>query len=277
MPNATNLTSPINIHGFGRSGTTLLQNLLGATGFIQVCNEPMGLLFHSFRGGETMLASHDKEVTGLPNDNRAPIRAVHAAYTALLASSKPSWCQKLGGIPNTIVWDNLITDEDRAYASAPYPFPYAWWWRCVQTTFPLSQDLLILRAWRNVLISRAKLIREEAMPIAEDLATYYNLIAHPASRYDMTLRLEDLVKEPAKTTIQLCSVLGITYKPDYLRAMDWYASGSHDRDLVTARGKNFSWHDDYKALGRSFDTKVKAVMAPSLKRIRTRFDIDLNA
>ena len=277
MPNATNVTAPINIHGFGRSGTTLLQNLLGATGFIQVCNEPMGLLFHSFRGGETMLASHDKEITGLPNDNRAPIRAVHAAYAALLPSGKPSWCQKLGGIPNTIVWDTLITEDDHAYAPELYAFPYTWWWRCVQTSFPLSQDLLILRAWRNVLVSRAKLIGGDPIRIAEDLAVYYNLMAHPAARFDMTLRLEDLAKEPAKSMIQLCRVLGIAYKAEYLRAMEWYASGSRDRDLTSARTNEFSWQDDYKALGRSFDTKAKAIMGPSLKRIRARFQTDLNA
>lgn len=277
MPNATNVTAPINIHGFGRSGTTLLQNLLGATGFIQVCNEPMGLLFHSFRGGETMVASHDKEITGLPHDHRAPVRAVHAAYAALLPSSKPGWCQKLGGIPNTIVWDTLISEEDRAYAAEPYAFPYAWWWRCVQTSFPLSQDLLTLRAWRNVLVSRVKLIGGDAVRVTEDLAVYYNLMAHPAAHFDMTMRLEDLAKDPAKTTIQLCRTLGITYKPDYLRAMEWYASGSRERDLASARDKNFSWQEDYKALGRTFDTKAKAIMGPSLKRIRARFETDLNS
>lgn len=50
--------------GFGRSGTTLLQNILGATGFIQVCNETAGLVFGCYRGGELLLPSDDKEAPG---------------------------------------------------------------------------------------------------------------------------------------------------------------------------------------------------------------------
>jgi len=237
MPNPANVTSPINIHGFGRSGTTLLQNLLGFYPFIQVCNETIGLVFHAHRGGELLLGSYDKEALGQPGDGRVGGRAVHAAFCSILASSKPVWCQKLGGIPNTVVWGSLTVDADREYAARPYAFPYAWYWRALRQSFPLSVDLLILRNWREIVASRVNYSQYDPRDMVESLTVYLNMMAHPDSRFDHVFRLEHLVAAPEDGMQRVCAVLGIEYDPGSLRAMDWYAAGGRS-DLAAARKRD---------------------------------------
>ena len=276
MPNPANVISPINIHGIGRSGTTLIQNLLGCFPFIQVCNETPGLVFHAHRGGELLLGSHDKEALGLPGDGRAGPRAVHAAMCALLASPKPVWCQKLGGIPNSLSWNGLITEADRDYAAEPYPFPYAWYWRVLRHSFPLSTDLLTLRGWRDVVMSRANYSDYRPLEMVETLAVYLNLVAHPDSRVGIAYRLEELTQAPQQVMIRICNVLGITYDAKCLRAMEWYAAGGRS-DLRAARDAGFSWNGAYETLGEEFDAAARPVIRPAIGRIAARFGIDLDA
>jgi len=127
MPNHANVAGPINIHGIGRSGTTLLQNILASSGFIQTCNETAGAVFSCYRGGQLLNPSVDKEATGRPGDAAVAVKAVHAALVATLPSQKPCWCQKVGGIPNWVVWENLIRESDLDYAAEPFCFPYEWY------------------------------------------------------------------------------------------------------------------------------------------------------
>lgn len=275
MPNPTNVASPINIHGIGRSGTTLLQNLLGRYPFIQVCNETSGLVFHAHRGGELLTGSHDKEALGLPGDMRIAARSVHATFCSLLASGKPIWCQKLGGLPNTVVWQTLITEADRDYASAPYPFPYAWYWRVLRQSFPFSTDLVTFRNWRDVIMSRKVFSGYDPRETLDALAVYLNLMAHPDGKIDVAYRLEELSSAPEAVMARICEVLGLTYDPTCLVAMDWYAVGSRS-DLNTARQADFSWRDAYTALSPDFDAAARVVVEPASERIKARFGIDLD-
>ena len=274
MPNPSNVASPINIHGIGRSGTTLIQNLLGRFPYIQVCNETPGLLFHASRGGELLSGSHDKESLGLPGDERVAVRAVHAVFCALLASNKPVWCQKLGGLPNTVVWETLITEADRDYAATPFAFPYAWFWRVLRQSFPLSTDLLTLRNWRDVVVSRATFSSYKPLDTLQGLAVYLNLMAHPDARIDVAYRLEELSSDPEPVMRRICDALGITFDAQCLQAMDWYAAGGR-HSLGAARDAGFSWRQAYEALGPEFDAAARPLIQRPLDRIMARFGTDL--
>jgi hypothetical protein len=275
MPNPTNAISPINIHGFGRSGTTLLQNLLGHYPFIQVCNETIHLVFHAYRGGELLLGSNDKETLGRPHDGKAGGQVVRGALCTLQASSKPIWCQKLGGIPNTITWAPLMTDADYKHSARPYPFPYAWYWQVLRESFPLSNDLLILRNWREIVASRVKYSKYNPRDMVEALTIYLNMMSHPESRFDLVFRLEELTASPADIMQKICTVLGIEYDDACLRMMEWYAAGGRS-DLATARAAGFSWRQDYDMLGPAFDKEAWTEIQPAVARIKDRFGIDLD-
>lgn len=267
MPNRSNVTAPINIHGFGRSGTTVLQNLLGQTGFIQVCNETAPLVFNCYRGGELLLPSHDKESPGLPGDGSAAVQAVHSAFCGAVPSSKHSWCQKLGGIPNSVVWELLITDEDRAYAATPYAFPYGWYWKVLGSCFPHARHVLILRDWRDIVASRVDYSGFEATDVARDLAVYWQAMAHPAARIDHVIRMKDLAGTPHQTVHALFAALGLQYQESYLRALDWYAS-SRGRDLVETRKTGFSRRASFERFDKRLQRRLETTMQPALDRLR---------
>lgn len=273
MPSAENVAAPINIHGFGRSGTTLLQNILGATGFIQVCNETAGLVFSCYRGGELLLPSDDKETPGGPGEPALAVRALHAALCATLPSRKPAWCQKLGGIPNGIVW-NMIDAADRQYAVEPYPFPYGWYWRVLASAFPHARDLLILRDWRDVIASRAQFSGYAAQDVAADIAIYLNLMAHPASRVEHVIRYESLVASPAPVLRTLFASLGLAYSDQLTTPLDWHAAPSTDRTFDEARKAGFSRQDQHAAV---LIPAIHRVISPALDRLAGRFGLELSA
>jgi hypothetical protein len=272
MPNATNITSPINIHGIGRSGTTLMQNILNETHIVQTCNEMTHLVFCCFRGAQLAIPSHDKEVPGLPGDPILPIRAVHGAMCAAYSSSKPSWSQKLGGIPNGVVWD-MITQADLDFASAPYPFPYQWYWDAVSSLFPLSKNILMLRDYRDVVVSGAKFFSQPPARIAADMAVYFNLLAHPASRIAHIIRFETLVIQPEPVMAELFAYLGLQYNRDILGAMNWYAAPTRTRTFEEARQSGFSWAGHYTQV---IDDEVRCIVAPALARLEARLGVPLS-
>jgi hypothetical protein len=268
MPNATNVTAPVNIFGIGRSGTTLLQNILGTSGFIQICNETNDFVCGCWRAGELLNPSHDRQATG--DKDAWTTRALHAALCAALPSEKPSWCQKLAGIPKDINWDILISADDLAYAPE-LPFPYEWYWRAISRAFPHSSDVLIVRDYRDVVISWNLRSQWAPKSIGEDIALHYNLMAHAASRIRHVIRLEALVAQPESVIFALCDFLGIQYASSFLEAMNWYAAPSPGRQLEEARAVGFSWSTHYESV---VTNEVHAVVEPALQRLRARFPMD---
>ena len=268
MPNLQNVAGPINIHGFGRSGTTLLQNIFDVTGYIQCCGETNGFVFCCYRGGQVLSAPHDKQAPG--STETVAARALHAALCAAMPSDKPSWCQKLGGIPNQVVFETLIGPADRRYAALPYAFPYAWFWRVLANAFPQS-SVLMLRDWRDVVISRSRFSGYRPEDVAHDLAVYYNVMAHPESRIDQVIRLEALVAAPEATLAGLFGQLGLLYTDSLLEGLRWYAAPSPSRRLSEAREAAFSWREQHDAV---LGPELHRLMAEPTERLAARLQLD---
>jgi hypothetical protein len=269
VPNVRNVEAPINLHGVGRSGTTLLQNLLGATGDVQICNELASLVFCTYRGAEVALTSDDRDISAA---DAGPGAAVHAALCAIMPSDKTHWCQKLGGLPKDICW--TMTDcDDRAYASEPFPFPYRWFWKVLATSFPSSKDVLILRDYRDIIVSRHLHSGWHPDDIAADVAIYLNIMAHRAAKIDCVIKYEDLVSAPDETIHRLVSCLGLTGGETAMRAMAWHASPSSGEDLAAARSRGFSWRTKYDSL---ISDRVRSVVTPAIRRLEHQLKIELD-
>jgi hypothetical protein len=263
-----NVPAPINLHGVGRSGTTLLQNLLGAIGDVQICNELSSLVFCTYRGAEVALTSDDTNVSAA---DASPVVAVRAALCAIMPSDKTHWCQKLGGLPKDICW-TMTGCEDLAYASEPFPFPYRWFWNVLATSFPLSKDVLIIRDYRDVIVSRHLHSGWHPDDIAADIAIYLNLMAHPAAKLDCVIKYEDLVSAPDETIHRLVSSLGLTGSEMAMRAMAWHASPSSGENLAAARSRDFSWRTKHDSL---ISDRVRGVVMPAIRRLEHQLKIEL--
>jgi hypothetical protein len=268
VPNARNVEAPINLHGIGRSGTTLLQNLLGAVGDVQICNELASLVFCSFRGAEVALTSDDTDAAAA---EAGPTAAVHAALCAVMPSNKTHWCQKLGGLPKDICW-TMTESDDLEYASEPFPFPYRWFWHVLATSFPLSKDVLILRDYRDIIVSRHLHSGWDLDDIAADVAIYFNITAHQAAKIDCVIKYEDLVAAPDETIHRLVSHLGLTGEEMAMRALSWHASPSMGESLAAARSRGFSWRAKYDGL---ISDRIRSKVTPAMRRLESRLNIEL--
>ena len=269
MPSSDNICAPINIHGIGRSGTTLLQNLLAETGHVQVCNETGGMIFSCYRGGEVALLSDDTD--SLLSAAELPATIARVALCVAMPSRKRRWCQKLGGIPNHVVW-SMTTTADRDYASQPYPFPYEWYWHVLRDNFPASRDVLILRDYRDIIVSRYQLSGWPPADMAAAIAVYFNLMAHPMAKIDHVVLFRDLVSHPEATVTDILAALGIESELDPLKAMSWYAAPSGTRDLAEAAANHFSWDSAYSEL---ITDEIKATVAHATSRLEQRFGLRL--
>jgi hypothetical protein len=269
MPNFQNINSPINIHGIGRSGTTLLQNLLWSTGYIQVCNETAQAVFAAYRAGEALLASWDSEKVSPTNTDRG-IAGVHASLCTWLPSSKPNWCQKLGGIPNSVVWRSLIQPGDRAYTAQPYEFPYEWYWNALRNCFPRSINILILRNVLDILVSSHLKFGYSIEEIARDVAVYFNILAHPLSTIDHVIYYDDLVGDFPNTGRVLFSKLAIEYTERNLTAADWHSAPSGDETLGDARARSHGWTAKHKLVSNA----AESIVVPAVARLAQRLDLD---
>jgi hypothetical protein len=269
MPNPSNVMFPINIHGIGRSGTTLLQNILGAAGFIQVCNETNQFVFGTFRAGELLSSSHDVEAPG--GQPGMATRCLYAALCAAMPSSKASWCHKVGGIPNGLSWQGLVTAEDVRFAEHPYQFPYAWFWKVLSVAFPFSRNVLIIRDYRDIILSSEKSFGYHQLDVTRDVATYLNVLSHSSSRIDHVIHYDSLMRAPETTINDLCASLGITYSKGLLQALDWHAAPTPGRDLDQARATGFSWSGQYAMLAE----ETHRIIAGPLDRLASRLGEDV--
>jgi hypothetical protein len=268
VPNPANIDAPINVHGFGRSGTSLLQNILGEMG-VQICNEMAGLVFGCFRGAEVMLDSDDRDITAF--SDKPEVAAVRAALCAVMPSAKLRWCQKLGGLPNHVVW-SMTGKDDMAYARDPFPFPYDWFWSGLRRSFPSSKDVLIVRDFRDVITSRYYYTGWHPEEIAAALAVYYNLMAHPSAKIDCVIRYEHLVTTTPNALDRLVSALGLVGQTATYEALAWHASPSHGDDLPAARRRDFCWRAKHKSVISDWAARI---VAPAISRLEDRFAVDL--
>ena len=265
MPNARNITCPINIHGIGRSGTTLLQNIIGRVPYVQTCNETAGLVFCCYKAGESALLSSDTDNHIAPQE--LPPVLVRSALCTAMASSKEKWSQKLGGIPNQIVWPNISAD-DLDYAAEPYPFPYSWYWEALRQTFPHSTDILIIRNYRDVIISRNYHSGWDPRGIAQSIAIYYNLMAHPAANITHYIYFSDLISRPPELVPEIFQAIQLIYSEQVLKAFDDYCSASGRRTLTQGRASDFGWDDKYPEM---LTPDLDRIITPALRRLEEKY------
>ncbi len=238
-------------------------------GDVQICNELASLVFCTYRGAEVALTSDDTDISAA---DAGPKAAVQAALCAVMPSDKTHWCQKLGGLPRDICW--TMTDcEDQAYATEPFRFPYRWFWEVLATTFPSSKDVLILRDYRDIIVSRHFHSGWRPDDIAADVAVYFNMMAHQAAKIDCVIKYEDLVVAPDETIHRLASCLGLQGEEIAMRALAWHASPSGGENLASAKSRGFSWRTRYDSL---ISDRVRSVVIPAIRRLECRLDIELS-
>ena len=211
MPSENNVTSPINLVSFGRSGTSLISAMLYASPEIDFVGETAQLIFFTWLAAERSLNIVRTNLHG-----SAPVArddfcaaAVRGAFRAVFPSSRSRWLQKPIGVPEAF-WLQKATGVDCA----------EWYWTAMNASFPDALTFTVLRNPIDVAVSAHLYWGYDCREIVAQLGEMADLIVHPRSRVAFAVDFNALTKEPSRQIQIMCERLHLDFAPSMLDAMN---------------------------------------------------------
>lgn len=253
MPDAGNIDAPISLVSMGRSGTSLVSNILRAHPDVQFCGETSPLLFGTWEGAQRTRGHIPPHAATISHDARAA-GAVQAAFLASFdAPGTPHWFQKPINVPWSI--PDHLRDDPAMHARIG-----AGYWRAMAACFPRGQVITILRHPYDVLISAIGYWDNPASRIWRNMVVMARILTHPDSPVTLALRHAAFVDDPASEISRLLDHLGLGHHPACYRAPDLVyvpAPGRTRRPRAEepqVLARNFAHRDRWADLDLSFAT-----------------------
>lgn len=207
MPTELNINAPLTLISYGRSGTSLISNIMGMSSDIHFVGETAGLIFFTALGLEV-----SKDVVDLshPDFKAKGPECIRQLFLRLFQSEKARWFQKPIGIPeafNTLF--NKTTDEKNI-----------WYWNVLKETFPDALYLTVLRNPIDVAVSSVLYWGYNVPDTMNQLARMAEIITHPLSLISYAVLYDNLVEQPQREISELCRWAHLDYSDDMLKALD---------------------------------------------------------
>ncbi|MDP8927174.1 MAG: sulfotransferase [Actinomycetota bacterium] len=247
---------PVFLFSLPRSGSTLLQRMLGSHSGISTTPEPWVLLpqLYSLRergvyaeyGHRTSLRGLGSLVSALPGGRESYLREVRSMVTRLYSqASDPAAAYFLDKTPRY----NLVARE-------------------IVELFPEGHFLVL---WRNPLAVVASIVdtwlagrwklHHHKVDLYRGLEALAATVAADPSRF-LSLRYEDLVREPTEQVTRVLSHLGLGWEPAVL-------TGAGRRDPVAEIGDRVGAHS-YDQVSRQSLVKWRSMLASPVRKAWAR-------
>ena len=207
MPNELNIKSPITLISYGRSGTSLISNIMGMNSDVHFVGETASLAFFTALGLEVSKDIVDSNVPDLTVKSSECIRLL---FLHLFKSEKARWFQKPIGIPEAFNTLHYKTEDEQN----------VWYWNVLKEAFPEAIYLTVLRNPIDVVVSSALYWGFNVTATMIQLARMAEIITHPLSLVSYAVLYDDLVAHPKREISELCRWARLDYSDDMLRAMD---------------------------------------------------------
>ncbi|MEM8869555.1 MAG: sulfotransferase [Pseudomonadota bacterium] len=214
MPNIANITAPISMIAHGRSGTSLFMNILRAHPDVVTVGETAPMLFGSFQAMERVRGTirPDPEVGGREKHNERCGKAVRAMFLASFPDKgEPRWMQKPINAPYAM---GLLKGVRQ------YRHKAAWYWNALNTTFPDSTNLTILRHPYDVVLSSSEYWGVPTKRAWDGVVNMARILNHPASDVRFAVSHARLVSEPDAEVSRILSYLDLTPHPGCFKATE---------------------------------------------------------
>jgi len=211
MPNPDNVTSPVTLVSFGRSGTSLIANAFERHPDFSNAGETVNLIIGAWRAVELanpVLNASIEEGRYVTGDMRAA-RLVRQALVTTVPSDRPSWFQKPIGVPVGIT-EIFSNDEWDAAAT--------WYWKVFTSSFPDARYFTILRNPFDIILSARAYWGYDEATLWWSLGLMSHLLAHPNSPVKYAVRFEDLVRDPRTAVSALFEHLEVPFHEDVMAA-----------------------------------------------------------
>ncbi|MSU88230.1 hypothetical protein GE300_01195 [Rhodobacteraceae bacterium 2CG4] len=214
MPSQDNITRPISLISHGRSGTSLVMNILrGHPGMVTV-GETAQMIFgiwHSLEKAKGIIRP-DPELGGADNHDARCAKAVRAAMLATFPDTgHKDWMQK----PINLPWVMRHFPKTMKMSAR-----CAWYWNAFNTCFPDSRTITILRHPYDVVLSSAEYWNVPHRRAWQGVVQMAEIIDHPESNIDFAISHARLAADPDPEIARLLDHLGLERAAACFQAAD---------------------------------------------------------
>jgi hypothetical protein len=263
MPNPANITAPFILIAPPRSGTTLLQALINASGQVDCVGETIEMLFGVWRSVQLTDGQYGivRPAACAPGRSFDDILAdsVRHCFLERFPAPQPRWFMKLLGISRSIILAGLRPDD--------LPDP-GWYWRVLNVAFPQARFLTILRNPCDVVLSTKKFSGFSQQDVWWSLGALAHVLSAPEAPPVYPVVYDRLVEHYAVEVAKLFAYLELPFDPGILATFDAVYAPADDRTQKPAAG--FSRQADWAALDPA---ALSAAVLPPLRRLFDKFDL----
>lgn len=215
MPNPANITQPITLVSFGRSGTSLIYNILSAHPDVDGCGETQPLIFGPWEGARRVGGVIRPDATlpkGTPHDTRCA-RAVQAVFLSMFPSNLPRWVHKPINVPFT------VNERQRKFPKR-FERHAAHYWHVLGHSFPRGQVITVLRHPYDVVLSAKRYWDNPVESIWRSIVCMAQILDHPDTPVTLALRHKTLVEDPEPEIARLLDHVDLSHHPACFAAAD---------------------------------------------------------
>ncbi|MHA3976299.1 sulfotransferase [Halovulum sp. GXIMD14794] len=214
MPSEENITRPISLISRGRSGTSLVMNILKGHPDMIAVGETAQMVFgvwHSLEKSKGIIRP-DPILGGVDNHDARCGKAVRAAMLATFPDTgHKEWMQK----PINMPW--VMRHFPKAMG---IPARCAWYWNAFHESFPDSRNITILRHPYDVVLSSMDYWKVPQRRAWVGIVEMAQVIDHPDSNIDFAISHARLAADPDPEIARLLDHLGLERHPACFSAAD---------------------------------------------------------
>ena len=271
MPNADNITRPITLVSYGRSGTSLVHRVLGSHPDVDACGETQPLIFGTWEATSRVRNVIRRDIhlpQGVDFDERCA-KAVRAVFLGHFdAPGKPRWAHKPINLPYT--FERRQKDNPRKMDRALDTY-----WPIMTACFPQATNITVLRHPYDVALSAQAYWGHPIERIWRHVVRMAQVIDHPDSPIRFAVSHARMSQEPEPEIARLLDHVGLSHDPAcFAAATKVYVSakgaGAKPKAQMTDHVERaFSHRDRWSELDRSSFTDADHEV---LTRMWARFD-----
>ena len=209
MPNEDNILRPITLVSYGRSGTSLVHNILAAHPDIEGCGETMPLIFGTWEGSKRVrnVIRPDQTLPEGVSHNVRSGKAVRAVFQAMFPNrDTPHWVHKPINVPFTVTQRDRQSEERFEEQAEAY-------WTTMRHSWPDGTASTVRRQPDEVARSAVRYWGFPTERIWRSIVNMAQILNHETSPVTLALRHSVLASEPEPEIARLLDHLGLSHDP----------------------------------------------------------------
>lgn len=226
MPNTSNIESPITLIAHGRSGTSLLLNIISQLPQIQVIGETTNLIFGCRDAVRRTLPVAAPTFGNSEKISETDVvrEAIRSVFCTIFPSSSEYWFHKPIGVPRALQLD---------YKNNQWEIAAEVYWQTMVTAFPKAKYFTILRHPCDVVLSSKSYWGWPEVGIWRGLGWMTTILSSPHSKIEHIIHFDQVVSEPEETLKSLFEYLELDFSNQVLKAFEKVHVPSSDSTVMT--------------------------------------------